>query len=166
MTPPLQGAAEASAQPWTEKRTSPDRRQTSTSPWTALFRPGQRARNRRRSERAQLYFVDRFSPVMWTLLLVILVSSVVDAVLTLHLIQAGGKELNPVMQGVLGHGVVAFLVVKYLLTAIGLPLLLVYKNHRLCGTWLRVGYLIPVIAMLYMVLIAYQCILIHNNVGW
>ena len=59
----------------------------------------------------------------------------------------------------------AFLIGKYVLTAVGLPLLLIFKNHCLFGTRFRVGYLILVIVALYLVLIAYQTILIVGFPG-
>ena len=86
----------------------------------------------------------------------------VDAFLTVRLLDAGAKEVNPVMDRLLLHGVGAFLVGKYLLTVGGLPLLLIFKNHYLFRTQLRVGHLIPIAVGLYAILIGYQVALMQN----
>ena len=47
---------------------------------------------------------------------------------------------------------------------VGLPLLLIFKNYYLFGTRFRVGYLIPLIVVMYLVLIGYQLVLMHQGV--
>jgi hypothetical protein len=109
--------------------------------------------------------VDRFSSFLFVCVLGLLLGTVADGLLTLQLMDADCQEANPVMAYLLSHGVVAFLLGKYLLTVLGLPLLLVCKNHYLFGTPVRVGYLIPVFAVLYAVLISYQAYLLATLVG-
>ena len=109
---------------------------------------------------------DRFPPALLAFLLMLLIASLLDAVLTIRLIEAGSGEVNPVMNRLLEHGVLAFLLGKYLLTVIGLPVLLIFKNHYLFGTRIRVGYLIPFLVALYAVLIGYQCVLMQRCPGW
>jgi hypothetical protein len=145
-----------------ERRTEPDRRKAPTNRWAAFSVSGRRLRNRRADEHRRAYFVDRFSPTTFVLVLMLLVASVIDAVLTIHLLRAGAKEINPLMDGLLERGIEPFLLIKYVLTAGGLPLLLIYQNHHLFGTRIRVGYLIPVVVAMYAVLIGYQLVLMHN----
>ena len=149
-----------------EQRTQPDRRETPTSPWDALPPAGRRTGCRRVGERRRPHFVDRFSSVMFVFVLMLLMASIVDAVLTIQLIEAGAAEINPLMDRLLDHGILPFLLGKYLLTVAGLPLLLIFKNHYLFGTWFRIGYLIPAIVAMYAVLIGYQLVLMHRYVGW
>jgi hypothetical protein len=139
-----------------ERRAEPDRRAQSTSPWGAFPPAGRRMRNRRADEHGRPYFVDRFSATTLTFILMLLIASLLDGILTIRLIEAGGREVNPVMNRLLDHGVLPFLLGKYLLTVVGLPVLLIFKNYYLFGTRVRVGYLIPSIVALYAVLIAYQ----------
>lgn len=115
---------------------------------------------RRAEEHGRHYFVDRFSAWMFGAIVANLILCIVDAVLTLHLIHAGGEEFNPLMACLLARGTSWFVLGKYVLTAAGLPLLLIYKNHYLFGTRVRVGYLLGLIVALYLVLIAYQTCLI------
>jgi putative copper export protein len=139
-----------------DRRQQSDRREEPTPPWGAFPLAGWRLNARRASEHGRQYFVDRFSAPVFVLIVVILISSMVDAVLTLDLIDEGEQEVNPVMSCLLERGVLCFLVGKYALTAVGLPLLLIFKNHYLFGTRFRVGYLIHLIVFLYLILIAYQ----------
>jgi hypothetical protein len=97
------------------------------------------------------------------MILLLLGASITDAVLTIWLIQAGAQEVNPIMEHFLGLGDHVFLMVKYALTAAGLPLLLIFQNHYLFGTRFRVRYLIPFILVLYAALITYQIVLIRAN---
>ena len=92
----------------------------------------------------------------------LLLASIVDAILTIHLLREGADEINPLMDGLLEHGIQPFLIIKYVLTAGGLPLLLIYQKHRLFGTRVCVGYLIPIAVAMYAVLIGYQLVLIHR----
>ena len=164
MNPPLPVPAadpEALTLPDTDKRSQPDRRREPTSPWAAFLPAGRRLRNRRADEHRRPYFVDRFPPSLLLLVLLLLAASILDAVLTLRLLQAGSQEINPLMNLVLGHGVEPFVLIKYVLTVAGLPLLLIFRNFYLFGTRMRVGHLIPTVVALYAVLIGYQLVLMR-----
>jgi len=106
-----------------------------------------------------------FSPAMLGSVLLLLVASVTDAVLTILLVREGASEINPVMDCFLEMGEMYFLLGKYALTVGGLPVLLIFRNHGLFGSRLRVAYLIPVTVLLYAVLISYQLSLMHRHVG-
>lgn len=147
-----------------ERRVQPDRREQPTGPWTAFPLAGRRMHSRRSEEHRRFYFVDRFSPSMLLFVLMLLIASMTDAVLTIQLIEVGAQEINPLMHRLLGSGVMVFLMGKYVLTAVGLPLLLIFKNHYLFGSPVRVGHLIPVIVALYAILIGYQLCLMSKHV--
>jgi hypothetical protein len=140
----------------TEKRQQSDRRGEPTSAWAAFPPTGHRMVNRRAEEHRRPYFVDRFSSATFIVILLLVAASLLDAVLTMQLLENGAEEINPLMDRLLEHGALSFLFGKYLLTVGGLPLLLIFQNHYLFGTRIRVGYLVPVAVALYMVLIAYQ----------
>jgi hypothetical protein len=145
-----------------ERRCGCDRRGKTASLRTAFWPLGQRSRCRRKSDRIRPHFVDRFSTGAFVLIMMLLIASIVDAILTVDLLREGAYELNPLMDHFLEYGVQPFLLVKYLLTAAGLPVLLIYQHHYLFGTRVRVGYLIPVAVTLYGVLIVYQLVLINS----
>jgi hypothetical protein len=146
-----------------DRRIVPDRRQTVTRAWDSLLGVGHRMFHRRRDEHAREYFVDRFPASTLVLILLILILSLVDAVITIHLLAADCGEANPLMAHLLEHGVTPFLVGKYTLTAVGLPVLLIFQNFRLFGTRFRVFYLLPVFVVLYVLLLAYQVSLLYAH---
>ena len=139
-----------------DQRTQSDRRKTPTSPWSALPPAGRRIRARRASEHRLPYFVDRFSPRVFVIVMLFVLASVADALLTIRLLEAGGEEVNPLMARLLDRGVLTFFIGKYLLTVIGLPVLLIFGNVLLFGTRFRVKYLLVVFLALYLVLIGYH----------
>jgi hypothetical protein len=148
-----------------ERRQKPDRREVPTSVWGAFPPAGWRMRARRAEEHGRPYFVDRFAAPVLAAIVAVLALSTLDAVLTIHLVDAGSEEGNPLMGHLLNRGILPFLVGKYVLTAVGLPLLVIFKNHYLFATRFRVGYMIPAIVVLYALLIAYQVILIAGPCG-
>lgn len=103
-----------------------------------------------------MYYCDRFSVMMLALVVTLLAASITDAAFTVRLVANGCTEVNPLMGHLLDRGVLPFFIVKYLLTAVGLPVLLIFKNHYLFGTRFRVGHAIPVLVGLYLILIGYQ----------
>ncbi|WP_126727404.1 DUF5658 family protein [Tautonia sociabilis] len=134
----------------------PDRRRRRTLPWDALFTPARRRRHRRLSDQGPYAFVDRYDPVLGVLILLLLALTLTDGVLTMILIDLFCEEANPVMAVLIEHGPMAFVLGKYLMTAVGLPVLLVFQHHRMFGTRFRVRHLFPAFVALYLLLIVYQ----------
>lgn len=156
------GAGEAGI----DRRSQSDRRTTPTSPRGAFPPTGQRTHLRRAEEHQRPYFVDRYSWILFLFILLIVAGSVIDAILTIQLIDVGASEINPFLNRVLHHGALPFVVVKYFLTVVGLPVLLIFKNYYLFNTRFRVGYLLPLIVALYAILVAYQLSLMQVHIGW
>jgi hypothetical protein len=117
-------------------------------------------RARRADEHRRVYYADRFSALTLGMIVAMLAASFADAILTMHLLGIGCREINPVIGLLLDYGVTWFFVGKYLLTALGLPVLLILKNHYLFGTRFRVGHIIPAVLACYLILIAYELSLI------
>jgi Domain of unknown function (DUF5658) len=138
------------------ERSLPDRRKSPTSPIDALRPGGRRTRPRRINERRGGFFVDRFDAATLALVITLLCLTILDGVLTIELLGINSEEANPFMRYLLRQGHLEFLLGKYVLTAIGLPFIVVYKNYRLCGSRVRIGFLLPLFIGLYLVLIAYQ----------
>jgi hypothetical protein len=147
-----------------ERRGLPDRREAPTGPLDALPPAGMRMRARRGEEHARPYFVDRFPAPLLVAIILLLIASMADAVITIRLIQAGGTEINPLMDLLLNRGVGPFMLGKFLLTAVGLPLLLVFGNFFIFGTRFRVKYLLTLFVGLYLALIIYQVFLLRAHV--
>jgi hypothetical protein len=133
-----------------------DRRSHPTRLWDVFRWRGRRTRQRRSSEHRRPYFVDRFTLPTFILIMVLIVSTIADGVITWYLLDADCAEANPVMAYLLAKGPGPFFVGKYVLTVAGLPLLLIFKNVYLFRRRFRVGYLIPVLVVLYLALLSYQ----------
>lgn len=160
MSPAQRLSALESALPPAHPRFLADRRRRPTGPWDAFRLRGRRARPRRAEERRADHFTDRFDPVTFVLVLLLLMMTVADGALTLTLMGVGCEEVNPAMRYLLRQGPMHFVIGKYALTAAGLPFLLIYRNFTVFGSRFRVGHLIPIFVGLYFVLLGYQVALI------
>jgi hypothetical protein len=101
-----------------ERRNQADRRACPTTFWSALRRHGRRRDFRRVAEESRAY-VDIPSHYATTLLFVVVIGSVLDALLTLRFLGDGGKEANPLMALVLTRGHTPFVGLKMALTGLG-----------------------------------------------
>jgi hypothetical protein len=77
---------------------------------------------------------ETHSPKILSLILLIVVLSITDAFLTLHLINQGAVELNPIMAYYLNHSELAFFGMKYLLTCASVLVILIIKDVYLFKT--------------------------------
>ena len=163
MTDDLPGDPGSNRDPGTEtcRRDATDRRRRPTGPLDALRPAGRRSSVRRQPERRGAYFLDRFDALTLGIIVGLLCLTLVDGVLTVELLDVNSEELNPLMRHLLARGHGAFFLGKYVLTAAGLPFLLIYRNYPMFGTRFRVGYLLPLFLSLYLVLAAYQVHLLN-----
>ncbi len=114
---------------------------------------------RRGEEHDRPYLVDRVSWTFLAMASLLLILTLADGLITVSLLDEGCEEANPLMAYLLDQGTGTFLVGKYVLTALFLPVSLVMNHYRLFGTRLRVGHFIPIVVLLYLILITYQWVL-------
>jgi len=119
--PSAQERADASAG---NPRSVGDRRRKTLPPLRYLVAGGRRRRVRRLEDSHRIVLLDRYSPKLLAAILGILVLSLLDAALTLYLVEQGASELNPVMDYFLKKGPLIFTVTKYLLTCIAVLIFL------------------------------------------
>ena len=114
----------------TGERRGPDRRQRPTPLFSRYtFFGGRRASDRRRSDVSSGY-VDRYEAWLAAALVTIAALCALDAVFTLLYIQKGGSEANPIMAAVIEWGPQPFLVLKCVVTNVGLLVLCLHKNFK------------------------------------
>jgi len=89
---------------------------------------GRRELARREEDKIRYFFFDRYNQRIFAAITAILMLSIFDALLTLILIERGSSELNPVMAYFLQYGPLPFIISKYLLTSLGIVILLIFKN--------------------------------------
>ncbi len=117
---------------------------------------GRRERERRAGHR--LGYIDRYAPSVVLVTVGVFALGCLDAYLTLRLLAAGASEVNPLLDFVLSIDIDLFILVKLVLTGIGLLVLVLHKNFtvlsRFTGQRLLHGSLV-----LYVCLIAYEWLL-------
>ena len=89
---------------------------------------GRRRSIRRKKDRKTHIYVDVYGHYLLLSLLLIILLSVLDAYFTIFHVEKGAREINPLMDFLLGYGNTSFFIIKYILTALGLMLLCIYKS--------------------------------------
>jgi hypothetical protein len=146
-----------------ERPRSGDRRKRRTRPWDAFRSPARRERYRREADLGPFSFVDRYDKSLGIMILSLLILTLTDGVLTMILIDLFCEEANPLMAVLIEHGPMTFVLGKYLMTAVCLPILLVFQHHRMFGTRFRVRHFFPIFIALYLSLLAYQLFLLRKT---
>lgn len=113
-----------------ERRSGKDRRKKKFSLFRRPFASRRRRTLRRQSDLKDFVLLDYYNPKLFYLATLILLLSVVDALLTLWLIDGGAEELNPAMVYFLDRGPNVFMAAKYLITAISV--IITVLLHYIC----------------------------------
>jgi len=132
----------------------PDRRERPTPRFSRFTLFGGRRRRGRRDGENENSFVDQYSPRLLAVMLWIGLMNIGDSFFTLHHIQAGAIELNPVAAWMLTTGRTGFVLLKASVIMIPLVVLTLHKNFSLArvGIWTAAG--------AYTVLFAYHIALL------
>ena len=133
-------------------RNLPDRRVCPTPVFSryTLF-GGQRKTIRRALDKKKHIFVDLYSTRLLVAVLSLLCLSCLDAFLTLSLIETGNVvEGNPVMAYFLDYGIMPFTTAKFIITAIALTVLVIFKNVKITR------YTLPLAIKIYIAIVVYE----------
>ena len=144
----------------TERRSGEDRR---TRRWGNLIwflKTGQRRRVRRETDRRSFSFLDYYSPKLFYSLILVLLLSVVDALLTLWLLENGANEVNPVMAYFLRFGPNVFMLVKYLLTSMAVIIVVLFHYGVIRSVKIPLRALMPFFASCFGMVVAWELFLI------
>jgi len=145
-----------------ERRSGKDRRKKRAINIRSLFIGGRREKIRRKEDKHIFLLADRYSPLLFAVIVTILLLSVTDALLTLFLIGEGAFELNPIMAYYIKLGPYSFLAVKYALTSIAVISFLLLRNIYLRPFKIYTGTLFYFIFALFMSVVAWQLYLISS----
>ena len=148
--------------PCKEKRRRIDRRTNNKARLKYLLFNGRRECSRRDEDSGKVFIFDRYNQKFFVAITAILILSILDAVLTLVVIQRGARELNPVMAYFLEHGTLTFIVAKYVLTSIGVLILLIFKNVFLTKIKIYTHSLFPCVIFVFMTVIVWELFLIYS----
>ena len=145
----------------TDKRREIDRRTDNKARFKYLFFNGRRERSRRDDDMGKAIIFDLYNQKLFLAITAILILSITDAVLTLVIIQRGARELNPVMAYFLEHGTLTFIVAKYVLTSIGVLILLIFKNVFLTKIKIYTHSLFPCVIFVFITVVAWELFIIY-----
>jgi Domain of unknown function (DUF5658) len=143
-----------------ELRAGGDRRRKTLPPLRYWIAGGRRRSVRRLEDSQRIVLLDRYSPKLFGAIIGILCLSLLDAILTLYLVEHGSSELNPVMDYFLKKGPLIFTVAKYILTSIAVIIFLVLANSVVPRSKFRAKKLFPYALIAFGSVIAWELILI------
>lgn len=133
-----------------DKRYNSDRWFNRQMSWKNFIFGGRRQQLRRPADRQGLAFVDEYSPLLMGFIILLIVLSVVDGLMTLHFLDNDVHEINPIMSFCLDLGPWFFLATKFLLTCFGAICLLVVSNSYAFGGRIHVRDIFPAMVVLYL----------------
>ncbi|HOD36473.1 MAG TPA: DUF5658 family protein [Syntrophales bacterium] len=139
-----------------DRRKNQDRRREPTPGLSRHTISGQRKHFRRREDRLKGVFVDRYSPRLLILLVLIVVLNIMDAIFTGIILDGGGWELNPVARAAIATYGDKFWVWKFTIVSIAVVTLCLLSKVK------GVKYLVAATAGLYAGIVAYEMYMIYN----
>ena len=146
------------------QRSGVDRRKNKMPKLKYLMFGGRRENARRAEDKRKIHFFDRYNTRLFAAIMLILFLSIVDALLTLYLIDNGSSELNPVMAYFLKFGPLAFVIAKYMLTSIGVVILLACKNVFLAKANAYTRSVFSYVIVAFSTVVAWEIYLILYNI--
>ncbi len=137
-----------------DRRVLIDRRRKPTSRWSWYNFFGRRTTFRRKSDQEKGGYVDRYSHILFFLLVLILGLNILDSLFTMMIIDLGGQEFNPLVRAFIElHGDM-FWIWRFAIASIALTLLYLHRG------FVFVRRVIIAIGLVYIVIVSYQMYLI------
>lgn len=143
-----------------DQRSSQDRRQNQTPFFKFALVEGRRNSLRRVEDCKRIVQLDRYCPTLLVSTLIVLGLSLLDATLTLVLLENGAVELNPMMRYYINLGPEAFVMVKYGVTALAL-MIIVALNAIISKRWRTLSYfMFPSCALVFGAVVIWELYLL------
>jgi len=137
-----------------EKRIQKDRRRQPTPGLSRYLLFGQRKGLRRRTDQEKGDYIDRYGPGLFFILVSIIGLNVLDSLLTMMILELGGRELNPIVLSVMGLCGEKFWVWKFAIVSLCMVLLCLHSRFK------RVIAVCIGSALIYLAVTLYQIFLI------
>ena len=137
-----------------DKRIEKDRRRQPTPGLSRYTFLGRRKMMRRKTDWQKGGYVDRYSSILFFFLISIVGLNVLDAFLTLLILDLKGWEANPVVNSVITLYGTKFWIWKFFIVSVPLALLCLHSRFK----WVKE--IIVVISCLYIMVVAYQVFLL------
>ena len=143
-------------------RSGKDRRTKSGFNIRSLLFGGKRETIRRKEDTKRIFYVDHYSSGLFFIIVSILFLCVIDALLTLSLLNHGAYETNFVMAFFLKLGPYTFFTFKYLITILSLICLLMCRNIVLRIIKISARSVLYFIVVFYLAVVGWELYLISN----
>lgn len=137
------------------RRDRTERRSYNSTLILGLFNNGRRENQRRQDDRSTFRYLDRYEPHLLGMTALIVLCSMIDAFLTIEILNNGGRELNIFADVLISQGLTIFVISKYLITVIGMMVLIIHKHHILYFG-LTVKHIIYSFVLIYSGLMVYE----------
>ena len=136
------------------RRSPVDRRKKPTPYWSWFTFFGRRKSLRRKTDQERGGYVDRYSYILFFLLVLILGLNILDSLFTMMIIDLGGQEVNPLVRAFIElHGDM-FWIWRFVIASVALILLYLHRG------FIMVRRMIIAIGSIYIVIVVYQMYLI------
>jgi hypothetical protein len=145
-----------------DNRSGKDRRTKSGFNIRSFLFGGKRETIRRHEDTKRIFYVDHYSSGLFFTIVSILFLCVIDALLTLSLLNHGAYETNPVMAFFLKFGPYTFFISKYLLTIVPVICLLMFRNTVVRVIKISARSVLYVIVVFYLAVVLWEFYLISN----
>ena len=111
-----------------DRRSGKDRRSNDVPEAKSLFIYRRRKKVRRKEDEYKISYFDQYGSGIFIAIVLLIFLSIIDAFLTLFLMDHGASEVNPIMAYFLNFGPITFISVKYFLTCYSILVLLIFSN--------------------------------------
>jgi hypothetical protein len=144
------------------RRSGFDRRKQTGINIRSIFAGGNRSLIRRKGDQGRIFFVDQYSPVLFVAIVGILFLSVIDALLTLFLLNHGASEANPLMAYLLNIGPYAFFIPKYVMTIFATFGLFMFRAVVVQRFNISTHALLYLLGWIYVAVVAWELYLVYH----
>ncbi len=144
-----------------ERRSGYDRRQKTGINLRLLEGNGNRRNIRRQEDRDRIFFADQYSPLLFATICTILFLCVIDALLTLFLLNHGAYEIHPIRAYLMKIGPYTFFFFKYGLTCIVMFGLYFFRKVVIRKINVSTHTLLLLLAWIYISVIAWELHLVY-----
>jgi hypothetical protein len=142
-----------------EQRELHDRRKQPTAGLSQFSFFGRRRAFRREADRLKGGYIDRYSPGLFFLLLLIVALNILDALLTIMILDRGGWEINPFVRSAIDLFGDKFWAWKFIIVSIALILLCIHSKFKPTKT------LIVTIGFIYASVVLYEIFLLMGQIN-
>ncbi len=114
-----------------------------------------RRRGQRRAENYLYFQTDWYDVKLLVMAISLLLLSCLDAAMTMHLLNSGAVEVNPIMDYLLRQGAHVFIFTKIAMTSVCIVVLVAHYHSRIFN-WLRVDIMLLFALFVYSGLVTYE----------